>query len=806
MATSVNDISLSMIAQLRLLDPSISADLGTPERKLLDTFASALHDSQIDLDALSSQLDIDSKYGAGLDRFVNIFNFARKKATYATGFVTFSRLTASNLDIRIPANTMVVAPNILTSFQDRIDISFFTLFDVVLPAGDLTVSVPIRSIIAGENANVAANTITQIIGTPVFGITGVTNEATVRGGQDSESDEELKVRFKNTVFRNLAGTQDQYMALAISTPFTTKANVLGPISHYREYVQVPPVADNDSYDVDGAGAFISITGNGLAGIYTSALSAIPFAKHIYVTEVPSFVSNGTQGIGTVFYREGYDFTLNLDNTARNKGDTYRFGFVGLDVTPVAAPYRPNVSFTNVYTGADGDVTAIRPSDVVLLEFSYLSEASRNNVTQNITNAVDVFIDSNNTTLATTVVPRPSASTLFVDNSTSRYHYENYRRVGDPIKRPTIGNSLQPLFWEPVIDLPAQIVIGTDTYYKNVHYWAVEDVSNIGGTVRARNGIEWSTKVYGRAAANALSTNPATYTGKIATNSAGDPVGGTTFTIENYSYDRNVVDLQAALEGAKQVTTDILAHRATKRYFKLDVTVMYTQGASISETNIQIQEAVDRFLQNRYFGSVIQLSDLLQVIHNVSGVDNVRWSSDTPNNLDLTRVFECDINGNPLLGVSVERVQPGSGSRQEIQYLFITGEPTDGTFKLTWNNSLTPTFDWNTTAATIESFISGLGTTVTVTEDTRSNTGVDFPIRSFRIAWTTAVGNGTSLSGEQPVIAVAEIEEFVGGPFIFESDFFLRDNELASLPAVALGTDTVAGLIIRPRAQNTWTRG
>ena len=67
---SQQDIALQMIAQLRLLDPSASAEVGTPERKILDTVAQTVFDSQIDLEALSAQLDVDSKYGAGLDRFL----------------------------------------------------------------------------------------------------------------------------------------------------------------------------------------------------------------------------------------------------------------------------------------------------------------------------------------------------------------------------------------------------------------------------------------------------------------------------------------------------------------------------------------------------------------------------------------------------------------------------------------------------------------------------------------------------------------------------------------------------------------
>src|SRR5881398_1823324 len=98
MATQ-RDIALQMVAQLRLLDPSASAEVGTPERKIIDTVAQQNADSQIDLVALRQALDLDSKYGANLDRFLDLFGFGRIKASYATGFVIFSRLTPATSDI-----------------------------------------------------------------------------------------------------------------------------------------------------------------------------------------------------------------------------------------------------------------------------------------------------------------------------------------------------------------------------------------------------------------------------------------------------------------------------------------------------------------------------------------------------------------------------------------------------------------------------------------------------------------------------------------------------------------------------------
>lgn len=794
------EIAIQMVAQLRLLDPSASAEVGTPERKIIDTFAQALYDSQIDLDALSSGFDLEAKYGSSLDKFINLFGYARQNATYATGFVTFSRVTPSTSDIRIPANTTVQASLVSTTGDNNVSIvtsvNFATQYDVTLTAGSLSVIAPVKCITPGKIGNVAANQINSMVGTSVFGVTSVTNEIPTSQGNNAETDEELKIRFKNTVFRNIAGTEDQYLALAISTAYSSKANVVGPQSTYREYIQVPAVDDASAYDINGDSSTES--GNGSANQYTTALSTIPYAKYIYSVETPSFVQDNASG--TIFYRQGFDFDINYPPI--NAGDSYRIATVGLDDLVANAPNRPNVTFSRVYPGTNADVQAVRPNDVVLIEYSYLSEASRNDASNNIFNAVDVFVDGGNIVNGSAVTTRPTSASAFVDNSTSKYYFENYRRVGQPEKRPIIGNVLMPLFWQPVVEVPDQIVVGNNVYFKNQHYWPIEDISDIGGTVRSRNGIEWSTTIKGKAPSDSETSDVSQYTGKIITDASGDPVGGQYISIDNYRYDRNIVDLQAALIGSKQITTDVLAHKARKRYFKIDITVMYTPGASTTDTNNQIQLAVDNYLQSLYFGSAIQISDLLQVIHNVSGVDNVRWSSDTPNSPDIVRIFECDAYGEPLVNVTTERKRPGSGLVAEIQGIFLAGKPTSGSFKIKWGGNTTASLPWNVSASTIQteiSAISGIGG-LSVTEDVRTNVGVKFPMRSFTVTW-----GGTGAKAQIEVVQTTT--PLRGGPYIINNDFFLRDNEIGAISTTLQvgGTDTVPGLIIRSRAQNTWTR-
>lgn len=800
---SQSSISAQMLAQLRLLDPSASAEVGTPERKILDTVAQSLYDSQVDLSTLQGALDVDSKYGSALDRLLALFGFARQKATYANGYVTFSRVTPSTSDIRIPASTICYAPTQASTDQgaETLSVQVLTLYDASLPAGSLSVTVPVRSQIAGSLGNLAGGRVTTVSGSVSYGITGVTNELPLKNGIDAETDNEYKIRFKNTVFRNLAGTEDQYLALAVSTASTTKANVIGPVSLYREYIQVPPFDDATSYDVNDSGP--QETGNGSAGKYTTALSSLPFAKQIYDHQFPAFVTSGEPTQNSIFYRPDIDFDFNIVDSNRNRGDAYRFGIAGLDspIGSALAKNRPNFTFKNIYNGTNANVVAVRPNDIVLSEYSYLSSASRNNIVLGITNAVDVYIDGENLAQGSTMIIRPTSATAFDNVPTSKFFSENYRRIGKPTKRPEINNVLTTMYWQPVTNLPDFIVVGTDTYYKDINYWAVEDVSILGGTIRSRGGIEWSSSRHAKAATDSFD-NFSTWTGRIITVSTGDPLGGAPIEILSYAYDRNIPDLQATFEGSKQVTTDVLTHRAKTRWFKIDLSVMYDSGVSKVDTNLLVQAAVDSFLKSQYFGSSIQLSDILQIVHGVSGIDNVRWSTDIPNGADLERVYETDQDGNTLTEVSIDRILNGTMSTHETQRIYVNGNPKSGSYTLSLgpdvgsiSATVTHTAEGGSDFTAFLTTIAAGGYSATITKVLSSdNTDpyVAYDIQFVSFAPMTLIStSNVNLSG---------------GAFVFNHDWILKDNELARLSEAAQGSDTLPGLIIRPRAANTWIRG
>jgi uncharacterized phage protein gp47/JayE len=890
-----------MVAQLRLLDNSASAEVGTPERKIIDTVASALSLSQISLTGLQGALDINSKFGSNLDSFVGLFGFARVQGTSATGFVVFSTNVAPTVNVTIPAGTIIVSN---TQNSSGISATYSTTASGVLQAGQTSSpNIPVTAVNSGSNGNAAVSALTIIstsTGNLVAGITSVTNPAPITGGTDDEDDNSLKVRFQNTVFRNLAGTQDQFLALAVSTAYSTKANVVGPISQYVEYIQVP--SGDDTTTIDGQ------SGGGLtAGQYTTALSTIPYAQWIYTTN-PVFITDSSAGIGSYFYQPGIDFNFNWP--ALNIGDTYRYSQLGANIEPYVLN-QPNWTFLNVYNGTNDTVQAVNPGDVLLVEYFYMSSESRNSLVHNVTNAVDVFVDGTNPTLATNIFTPPTsagANTAGVfDNPANMFYLENFRRDGKPAKRPQAGNVITPLFYTPLTGLPNTITIGDQTYYIGINYWLVHDVSQLGGTIQSRDGIEWSMDVCGQNPGDPAP--PVTYNGSVISsyNITGNPADAdlpwlTTgnhitdwatddpivpVTVTDYSYDQNVVDLQAALEAASQITTSVLAHNSIIRYFKLDITIIYSQGSSQANVNANIQTALQTYFNSQYFGTVIQMSTLLQIVGSVPGVANVRWTVDIPNTVvsppAVTRVYETNINGAQLGGIHSDRVTTGRaaittiGQQAEVQNIYVTGQPTNGTFTLSYGTHTTSTLTIaSLSASALQSAINGLipgAGTVTVAQINTVTTGVNYPIYTYQVTFnaptctisdatpgvvtlnnhglvngdvvsfattntlpaplapnmpyyvvaaaantfevsstsggaaipTTTAGAGThSLYGQTYVLPViAYPTSITTGQYLNDYDFFLRDNELPQLAPNPATGDTLAGLIIRPRAQNTW---
>jgi uncharacterized phage protein gp47/JayE len=528
MARTADDISQAIRAQLAVLDPDINAAPLTPERKIIDTVAEVIADSEVDQFVLNYTYDIDTKVGADLDKMVALFGFARQGGRAATGYVTLARTSVATTDIVIPGGTQVLKPASTVSPA----VTFTTTASATIYTGTTSVTIPIECTISGPIGNVPAASITTL-GSSSADISVIANDNATTGGTAEETDAELRVRFKNTIFRNVAGTQDQYLALAIASRFSNKANVIGPISRFIEYLQI---------------------------IGGSATSQIPYSKYTYGFDY--YLTDGAMVNETFYSPRGVDYTFN-------------------------ATVPPSLTVNNAVN--------LPNNTIVLLEHSYCSANSRNNPASNIANYVDVFVSGQDVTSVTEAANYPASANNFNTTGGSPFNLNNFRRDGTNAL-PVAGNRFQELLWQPVATLPGAITVGATTYTLGTHYWLVKDISAYKGSRRARNGIEWASSV--------------------------SAIPGTAFTM-TYTFDKLPVTLNELMDAHKQVTSDVLVHAATLRYLNVYLTVMYSPGYASATVDQAIDVALSDFLEKQQFGAVIQISDILEIAHEVPGVDNVR---------------------------------------------------------------------------------------------------------------------------------------------------------------------------------------
>lgn len=127
-----------------------------------------------------------------LDEYVKIVGVERLDGSRATGTVTF---TTQSAQTDIPEETVVTT--VPDSTGNTID--FETTEPSKTANGVTTVNdVPIRAVDVGEEYNLPANSIVRLADPPI-GVNGVDNPASTTGGEDEESNDELRARAKQAV-------------------------------------------------------------------------------------------------------------------------------------------------------------------------------------------------------------------------------------------------------------------------------------------------------------------------------------------------------------------------------------------------------------------------------------------------------------------------------------------------------------------------------------------------------------------------------------------------------------------------------
>lgn len=172
-----------------------------------------------------------------LDRYPG---FVRKQAAPSFGYVTFSFSPAVTSAFTIPDGTQLSTAD---------GVQFITVGAASVAIGTTSISVPVRSVLAGAQQKAKPGAINSLLaaitGAPTSGMT-VSNTAATFGGEDRESDTDYVTRSRGYFLSQRRATKSAIEQAVLSIPGIVKCNVfenLDTLGRPIGYVQIV-VADS----------------------------------------------------------------------------------------------------------------------------------------------------------------------------------------------------------------------------------------------------------------------------------------------------------------------------------------------------------------------------------------------------------------------------------------------------------------------------------------------------------------------------------------------------------------------------------
>ncbi len=202
MTTPVYQDILAQMAQLYTEQAGHSPDNASDIGIRLKVLASLLAELWQQLAEQQRQAFPESATGEFLDKHCAQRSLNRKQPLQATGVLRFSRQTPAGYDIIIPAGCVCQPAG-----EDTLRVE--TTCEALLPAGEVFIECPARTLEGGRRGNLVAGSINVLLSPPP-GITGVTNPAAFTGGEDGESDEQLRSRLLQSFLHIPTGANCAY--------------------------------------------------------------------------------------------------------------------------------------------------------------------------------------------------------------------------------------------------------------------------------------------------------------------------------------------------------------------------------------------------------------------------------------------------------------------------------------------------------------------------------------------------------------------------------------------------------------------
>lgn len=190
---------------LQRVDSSIDKREGSIVFDMMSPASIELALAYIELDNILNFGFADTTYGEYLDKRVKEVGLSRKEAVKAFGKVTIS----GTVGTVVPAGTQL-------STEDEENPILFETLNTITIVEEKGYEVDVSAVEGGASGNVNTGLITTVLGELSGGIISVTNEQPLDGGIDSESDEDLLIRYYDRMRnRSAAGSVTEYRSWAL---------------------------------------------------------------------------------------------------------------------------------------------------------------------------------------------------------------------------------------------------------------------------------------------------------------------------------------------------------------------------------------------------------------------------------------------------------------------------------------------------------------------------------------------------------------------------------------------------------------
>ena len=209
---------------------------GSEIRTLLESFAVDIYTLLEEVDDVSRIAFVETADGEWLDKHGEnpLIGLPRETGEMSTGTVTFTIPEATNSEVMIPIDTLLISSE--TGLQ------YATLADAIIPVGDTSVEALAECLTVGVDGNEESNTITLFDDdSNLYNGLTVTNNEAFSGGVDYEEDDEYRERllaylrkddfgsigYYENLCNNVDGVHD--VLLVDATGYTKKILVNGNI-------------------------------------------------------------------------------------------------------------------------------------------------------------------------------------------------------------------------------------------------------------------------------------------------------------------------------------------------------------------------------------------------------------------------------------------------------------------------------------------------------------------------------------------------------------------------------------------------